>query len=156
MELACNPNSPLPADLLPPVEGARPPERTCVCGFHCNLDLVFACLNLFKSLQSQPTADIYPSNLIQTQLEIEVAMQQPPVPQPLTKHIPSQKGVGFFCFFFVIIDFAACLSHFDRRRVWESALTKLVRLIWRGCSLFSQKPARPPQHRNVAFTLGWG
>lgn len=45
-----------------------------------HLDLIFACLNLFKSLQSQPTAEIYRSNLIQPQLEIEVAMLQPPVP----------------------------------------------------------------------------
>lgn len=112
-----------------------------------HLDLIFTCLNLFKSLQSQPSAEIYPSNLIQPQLEIEVAALQPRVPHN-RQHNPSQKGKG--C---VIIDFAACLSHFDRRRVWASAFN--------GVSLIDLERLQSVQtsqlqQRNAVFTVHRG
>ena len=69
---------------------AGPGENACL-RIPLHLDLIFTCLNLFESLQSQPTAEIYRSNLIQPQLQIEVAMLQPPVPHT-NNTSQSQKG----------------------------------------------------------------
>lgn len=57
-----------------------------------HLDLIFTCLNLFKSVQSQPTADIYRSNLIQPQLEIDVTLLQPHADN--TPRVKKERGLS--------------------------------------------------------------
>lgn len=118
-----------------------------ICSFHCragtrantclwiplHLDLIFTCLNLFKSFQLQSAAEIGRCNLIESKVEIEDAMLSLHRCTPTTQ--PSGKGRSF-----VVIYLAVCLSHLGCPGVWELALTKLgiYRLIWRGCTLAVQ------------------
>lgn len=107
-------------------------EQTRVSGFHCTLILfsvVWIYLNHFNCNPAQKSAKGIWSC---PELEIELAMlslHRRALKTQLTR-VKKERV-------FVIIYFAACLSHLHCPGVWGLDLTKLSsrRLIWRGCTL---------------------
>lgn len=74
------------------------------------LDLIFRCLNLFKSFQLKSIAEIWHRNLIRVELEIELVMLGLQC-SPLCENTTDLSQKGKSC---VVIYFVACLSHLDR------------------------------------------
>lgn len=129
------------------------PEQTRVSGFHCTLILFSGCLNLFKSLQLQSTAEIHRSNLIQPELEIELGMLGLHR-RRLTTQLTRVKKIKVF----VVIYFAACLSHLECPGVEGGIGFNKVRHPRIDVERLLSCSDRTSQlkHEKIVFTSHWG